>query len=161
MIKYGIDNFTFSILEVCETEDMKDREYFWMDYFNSYGKHLGYNLRRDNEGGMIVHEETSKKISQRLKKEWSEGIRSGHSEKLKQSWNNRDREAQGKMFSKIKTKYFYEVYLETGMIVCDYIDLVRMELKNVTSSFHRKKSDEVFYKGIKIIRKSLDQTCNP
>lgn len=154
MTKHGIDKFTFSVIEVCDPDQAMEREYFWMDYFNSYNREIGYNLRRDNEGGMIVHEETRKKISNRLKKEWSEGIRSGHSEKLKESWDRRDREEQGRLLSKIKTKYFYEVYLTDEPIICDYKNLKAMGLAaGCLSSFSRWGSDDVVCKGIRVVRK--------
>ena len=39
--KYGIDNFTFEILEECEQKFLNDREEYWINYFDSYKN--GYN----------------------------------------------------------------------------------------------------------------------
>ena len=39
--KYGIDNFTFSILEECSEELLDEKEIYWINYYNSYFN--GYN----------------------------------------------------------------------------------------------------------------------
>lgn len=59
--KYGLDSFEFTILEVFTDidEDMlKDRELYWMDFYRSYERDSGYNLRRDSSTASIVHQET-------------------------------------------------------------------------------------------------------
>ena len=86
MEKYGFENFTFRIITFCSTEEALELELLYMYLFESIDKNKGYNKRIDTEGGMEVSSETSKKISNRLRKEWKNGVRSGHSEKLKKSW---------------------------------------------------------------------------
>ena len=55
--KYGINNFSFEILE--EIDDNiyniigNERETFWINYFNSYGE-LGYNGTHGGDGGITV-----------------------------------------------------------------------------------------------------------
>ena len=44
--KYGIENFTFEILEECPSEELDSKEAFWIDYFNS--KVDGYNATVGN-----------------------------------------------------------------------------------------------------------------
>lgn len=63
--KYGIDNFEFIILEELDIDEtlFKVRELYWMDYYNSYSKDFGYNLRRDSKTNMIVHEDTKALLS--------------------------------------------------------------------------------------------------
>lgn len=43
--KYGIENFSFSVLEECTKELLNQREQYWADYYNSYIP-LGYNVAR-------------------------------------------------------------------------------------------------------------------
>lgn len=64
--KYGLDNFEFIILEELPIDEVifKIRELYWMDYYDSYNRDYGYNLRRDSKTNMIVHEETRALISQ-------------------------------------------------------------------------------------------------
>ena len=40
--KYGIENFTFEIIEICNIEQLNEREIFWTKFYNSYNN--GYNL---------------------------------------------------------------------------------------------------------------------
>lgn len=44
--KYGLKNFTFSIIEECDSELLNDREKYWISYYNSFNN--GYN---NNKGG--------------------------------------------------------------------------------------------------------------
>ena len=39
--KYGLENFSFEILEECSIEILNEREQYWINYFNTYQK--GYN----------------------------------------------------------------------------------------------------------------------
>ncbi len=41
MRKYGIENFSFEILEECEEEKLNEREQYWINYYDSYNN--GYN----------------------------------------------------------------------------------------------------------------------
>jgi group I intron endonuclease len=64
---YGIENFTFTILEAHDVLDeayLADRELHFMDEFNTCDRECGYNLRRDSSTNTVVHEETRKLISE-------------------------------------------------------------------------------------------------
>ena len=39
--KYGIDNFTFEVIEECSQEQLNDREKYWITYFDTF--YNGYN----------------------------------------------------------------------------------------------------------------------
>ena len=41
MRKYGLDNFSFEILEECTIDKLNEREIYWIDYYNTYKN--GYN----------------------------------------------------------------------------------------------------------------------
>lgn len=47
--KYGIENFSFEILEKCSKEELKEKEIYWIEYYNTYKK--GYNA---TPGGDLV-----------------------------------------------------------------------------------------------------------
>jgi group I intron endonuclease len=151
ILKYGLDNFQFNILEISELENLSDLETYWINTFNSLDRNFGYNLRSDTIGnGMNTHPSTSAKISERLKLEWSTGVRKDHSSKLKKSWSNRDRTSQSKLMSKSMTKYYYIVDDDTTVL--NYEQLVNLGLKSSFSSFSRKKSDEIICKGYRVRR---------
>lgn len=49
--KYGIDNFTFEILEECATEMLNEREHYWIEYYDTYNN--GYNLTQGGDYNRI------------------------------------------------------------------------------------------------------------
>lgn len=54
MRKYGIENFTFSIVEVLdENQDINEKEKYWIQYYDTYGKN-GYNETCGGDGGVTV-----------------------------------------------------------------------------------------------------------
>ena len=56
LIKYGLDNFKFEIIE--ETIDLKEREQYWIDLLNP-----AYNNYRVNGFDIERHKETNRKAS--------------------------------------------------------------------------------------------------
>lgn len=50
MRKYGIENFTFEVIEECPLEQLAEREKYWIAYFDTY--HNGYN---QTTGGEVVN----------------------------------------------------------------------------------------------------------
>ena len=48
--KYGIENFTFSILEECSSNELNEKEKCWISYYNSYKN--GYNSTMGGEGSL-------------------------------------------------------------------------------------------------------------
>lgn len=49
--KYGRDNFVYVVLETFDFIDdsvLKERELYWMDFYQSHDRDYGYNLRRDS-----------------------------------------------------------------------------------------------------------------
>lgn len=84
--KYGIENFTFTVVEYCTLDQIQEKELFWIKSFESTVSKKGYNLRLDVNGSMKTDGRTSDKISKRLKREWSQGVRKDHSLKLRMSW---------------------------------------------------------------------------
>ncbi len=45
---YGMENFSFEVIEECSEEQLNDREMYWIEYYHSMVKYDGYNL---NSGG--------------------------------------------------------------------------------------------------------------
>jgi len=155
--KYGFDNFSFEVIEFCSLDECSERELFWMTHYDSTNPEKGYNLRKDSSTSMIVHPLTSEKISNNLKQQWEQGLRSDHSDKLKDSWSNRDKTAQSKLLTKTLTKYLYVLHFEDNVLTVNYSELKRLGYSGVLSSFHRLKKDDVIYKGIRIERVVLNE----
>lgn len=156
MLKYGFEKFKFDVLEYCEIDMSPERELYWMIKLKSHNKNIGYNLRLDVNGSMIVNESTKKKISNRLKEEWANGKRDSHGKKLKESWKHRDRKAQSETMSKNLTKYKYVITDSAGKKydIC-YKALSAFGYQNAVSNFHRNKTDITICKGVLIERVRL------
>jgi hypothetical protein len=71
--KYGLKNFQKEIIEsVNDRELLKEREIFWIDYYNAMDKSIGYNIAVGGHGGdtMTHHPdllEIRKKVSKAMK----------------------------------------------------------------------------------------------
>lgn len=158
MIRHGFDKFDFSIVEICDIRICSERELYWIDYYDSCNHTKGYNLRRDSSSGMIVHESTSRKISERLKEEWSSGLRSEHSDKMINSWSKRDKTEQSIVMTKALTKFNYKLTNKDGDVqLVAYRQLREMGLEKVLAKFSKKKSDVVTYKDYVIERVRIDE----
>ena len=46
--KYGIENFSFDLVEKCLPEELDDKEVYWIKYYNSY--YEGYNATLGGQG---------------------------------------------------------------------------------------------------------------
>lgn len=154
--KYGIDSFTFEILQsfkIFNDEVLKDAELFWIEFYGCTDRELGYNLRKDSSSNMVVHPETSNKISLNLKNQWKNNLRSNHSLKMKENWKTRDKNKQSELLKKHLTKYSYNVYEGNILLYClSYSELKEKGLASCLSSFSRKKTDRVNFKNFIIER---------
>jgi group I intron endonuclease len=50
--KYGIENFDFSILELCSIDELGEREKYWIAYYDTY--YNGYNATLGGEGNCKI-----------------------------------------------------------------------------------------------------------
>ena len=64
--KYGWENFTIEVIELCPVELLNEREIFWIQKLNSKVPN-GYNLTDGGEGCIGFTEETRAKMSARSK----------------------------------------------------------------------------------------------
>jgi group I intron endonuclease len=55
--KYGVENHIFEIIEECYLENIKEKEKYWIRYYNSYNNGLNSNK---GGGGVISHSEKTK-----------------------------------------------------------------------------------------------------
>lgn len=65
--KHGKDNFDYEILEIC-SENILNREQFWMEKYNSADKEIGFNINTLASGG----DQFSKEVIQRRTKTFTE-----------------------------------------------------------------------------------------
>ncbi len=69
ILKYGKNNFFKEILEECSDKNhLKEREIYWIDYYNSTNKEIGYNITKGGDGGQTLSKE---QISINSKRNWA------------------------------------------------------------------------------------------
>ena len=71
--KYGIENFEFKILEICEKELLLDREAFWINFYKACNRDFGYNLNPNPNLSPIKIEEVRLKMANSLKEGYTSG----------------------------------------------------------------------------------------
>lgn len=66
--KYGIENFSFELIEECESNLLQDREKYWISFYKSFsGDNCGgYNMTRGGEGNLLISYEAVYRL-------WDEG----------------------------------------------------------------------------------------
>lgn len=65
--KYGENAFKYQIIEECTQEELKNKEKYWITFYNS--KNNGYNMSEGGDGILNPTEDVRKKISEALKGE--------------------------------------------------------------------------------------------
>lgn len=63
--KYGEENFSYNIIEECESVNLNDREKYWVSYLDSSNPLYGYNKTKGGDG-LIATNEIKAKISKSL-----------------------------------------------------------------------------------------------
>lgn len=77
--KYGLENFSFNIIEECKEEELQEKEKYWIKYYNSTEN--GYNLTEGGETSYLIEEKHPKaKLTREdvifCRKEYAKGSRS-------------------------------------------------------------------------------------
>ena len=50
IVKYGIENFEFSVIEECSVKELGEKEIYYIDYFDTY--YNGYNMTKGGESNV-------------------------------------------------------------------------------------------------------------
>jgi len=107
--KYGWDNFKMSLIECFIYYDeayARQREFYWMDHYQSYLSDKGYNLRRDSKTKMIVHPKTRKRLSYLFSGERNPNYNNKWTEKQKKALSRKKKQMflTGELFVSDETR---------------------------------------------------------
>jgi len=150
---YGKDMFEYEILEEIDinsdtfSDTMKDREIYWMKYYNTTNRQYGYNLRQDSSSQSIVHEETKKLIRANLIGEknpnfgnkWSEEQKKSMSKKIKQTYTEGHRKERSYEDSLKGVKSRIELYKTNPNLKKEHI---KKQAEKITKYFIEQYSKD-------------------
>lgn len=109
--KYGKENFTKKILEQCDNvTDLNKKEIFWINYYGSTNRVVGYNIADGGNGGNTRVNYTESEMTE-YKNKISEGLKK--SEKYSESVENRKNKKRDK-HSEVMKKLYKEGKLFVG-----------------------------------------------
>lgn len=141
--KYGNDNFKKEILEFCNSEkNLNEREIFWINFFKSYDRKIGYNIALGGNApmkGRIQTAETKNKISIALK-----GKQKSHESVLKSVLKRTGKKRSEE--SKIKMRKPHN---------CEYI-FTAIHKKNMSNSRIGKKFSEAHKKQLSLSKTGIN-----
>ena len=137
--KYRNENFYYEVLEYI-TNDLKDREYYYINLYDTTNREKGYNLRRDNsELGMIPLEETRKRYSEAQKKRFQNlEERRKQGEKSSKFWkeNPDKKKIMSDKVSKALTRYTIKQYTKDGQFIKEWSRVKDIIKENPTYKVH-------------------------
>lgn len=137
--KYGNENFYYEVLEYTN-ENLKDKEYYYINLYNTINRDKGYNLRRDHSKlGMVALDETRKKYSIAQKKRFENPEeRKKIGEKSSTFWKeNPDiKEIMSDKVSKALTRYTIKQYTKDGQFIREWNQIRDIIKENPTYKRH-------------------------
>lgn len=112
--KYGLDNFTFEVIEECLKEELDKKEIYYIDLYKSANTKYGYNRSLGGEKGcQLISKKTRNKLSRQRKgklnpmygKKMSDESKKKQSESFKETIANMSKEDFEKWHKKIGKKH--------------------------------------------------------
>ena len=102
--KYGKENFKIEQIDEANTlKELQEKEFYWINYFNSTSEKIGYNIQKGNECGCcVVNDDTKIKLVLAYKK----NKRTGN---FKRNSSNTKSYYVGVYFNKFKKLWEYSI----------------------------------------------------
>lgn len=166
ILLYGINNFYIDIIEEYNNDitdiELKNKESQYIIKYKSNDSNIGYNIRLDINGKCITSDKTKEIKRFQTTQQWENGLRDGHSYKMKNYWKNATEERRNKQkerMSKNLTKFSYNVYDKNNNIIYENIGYKKLKdegFNSVMSSFNRydtiNRANKSFYIVPKVTR---------
>lgn len=172
--KYGSSKFEYFILEIIDAslndieQLTKEKELFWINYYDTTNRNKGYNLRKDSKTNMIVHKTTRQKLSDIVKKRYEnpeERIKTGKASSKFWNENPEIKEQMKKKVSDIHTKYTILQYSKNGTTLIKewkkvkdiIIDNPTYKVHNIYACCSGEKPSMYGFKWVKVLNNDIVQ----
>lgn len=137
--KYGNESFYYEVLEYTK-DNLKDREYYYINLYDTINREKGYNLRRDHSKlGMISLKETRKRWSEAQKKRFKdpkEREKIGKRSSIFWKENPTIKSIMADKVSKALTKYTIRQYTKDGQFIREWNRVKDIIRENPTYKVH-------------------------
>lgn len=140
LLKHGIKNHTFEIIEECDIEVLNTRERYWQDYYDVLNGGLNCVLTKTDELKVVVSEETRNKISKACKGRF---ISEEHKDILKKLYTGvkRDKIIVDKISSSLKGRKLTDEHKEN--LKKSHIGYKYSEERRINASLNSIKSIKI------------------
>lgn len=141
--KYKSDSFEYFVLEYVDNtideyeNTLKEKELYWMKYYNSLDIKHGYNIRYDSKTNTKVNSLTRLQQSINMKNRWKNN-RETMITSIKNNWKVRSIESLNNMkllLSELKTKYYFSQFDKNYNFIRDYNTM--KELLEINPTYKR------------------------
>ena len=148
--KYGGDNFTFEIIDICEIDEIDALERLYINKYECKHNEWGYNLEDGGHNGKKLSEETKEKISKGNKgKKQSEEAKEKISYKLKNYWDSEEGEKQKEKHSNERRKKINAENIlnciDKYMTITETAKELNTDNKKITNELRRQGYDRYEY----------------
>jgi len=128
LLKYGVENHTFEVIEECSVEQLDEQEIYWINYYNSIKKGLNVGLGGNGGNGILNKGKKHKSSTiNKMKKYWDMNKQPRPKEvidKIKQTKRNNPRITTDELRSKYResapNKKIVEQYSLDGIRIAEF-----------------------------------------
>lgn len=93
--KYGAEQFQWTVLEYCTSEQLDEREQYYIAQYDTMNKECGYNLKSGGQFMTNVYTaELRNKMSEAVQRSYTDELRQKRSEQAKAQWSNPETRAK-------------------------------------------------------------------
>lgn len=125
--KYGVNNFSFEIIEECTEEELNERERYWVQYydtfFNGYNQTLGgdgsINKPKEYIIGIITDLENTDMYHKEIAKKWNVSVELVQGINTGRYWKQIDKEYPLQKTHKIKSQHIVNQQREIIEYFCE------------------------------------------
>jgi group I intron endonuclease len=142
--KYGKDNFIKDILEVCNDLDtLKIREKYWIEYYNSTNKNIGYNIMTGSSIPWNTKLEYTTEMKEKISKghqgqiPWNKGKKNIYSEDTKRKMSDAKKGIpRPELADKLRDYYQKNIHIHAQPILDTRTDKIYTRINDLRKEYN-------------------------